>query len=180
MFFYFGNLVLPATQKPENVLMRSNGHIALTDFDLSKEGKPVSARVVSQHRSLMKRMTMRRPSGSATGSRSMLDLVESEPELRTTSTSFVGTAEYLSPEIIAGVEQTSAVDWWTLGVLIYEVRNRAWWTLTCAHCAQWLQVHSRFRLRGARCLLLVTDVPCTLKMCRLLNCFWWPCIHPVL
>lgn len=113
-------------QKPENVLMRANGHVALTDFDLSKEATPVSHRVVSQHRSLMKRMTCRlpgssSPGGSRAGGRSLLDMVESEPELKTSSTSFVGTAEYLSPEIIKGETQTSAVDWWTLGVLIYEV-----------------------------------------------------------
>lgn len=76
----------------------------------------------------MKRMTCRLPgNASPGGSRpggnpSLLDMVESEPELKTSSTSFVGTAEYLSPEIIKGETQTSAVDWWTLGVLIYEVR----------------------------------------------------------
>eukprot|EP00170_Pyropia_yezoensis_P001113 contig_5059_g1117 len=113
--------------KPENVLMRANGHVALTDFDLSKEATPVSPRIVSQHRSLMKRMTCRLPgNASPGGSRpggnpSLLDMVESEPELKTSSTSFVGTAEYLSPEIIKGETQTSAVDWWTLGVLIYEM-----------------------------------------------------------
>lgn len=107
--------------------MRANGHVALTDFDLSKEATPVSPRMVSQHRSLMKRMTCRLPgssspgSGRTGGSNSLLDMVESEPELKTSSTSFVGTAEYLSPEIIKGETQTSAVDWWTLGVLIYEV-----------------------------------------------------------
>lgn len=109
--------------------MRANGHVALTDFDLSKEATPVSHRVVSQHRSLMKRMTCRlpgnsSPGGSRAGGRSLLDMVESEPELKTSSTSFVGTAEYLSPEIIKGETQTSAVDWWTLGVLIYEVYLR--------------------------------------------------------
>ncbi|GAB0496293.1 hypothetical protein MMPV_007605 [Pyropia vietnamensis] len=113
--------------KPENVLMRANGHIALTDFDLSKEATPVSPRIVSQHRSLMKRMTCRLPGSSSPGGsrigggQSLLDMVESEPELKTSSTSFVGTAEYLSPEIIKGETQTSAVDWWTLGVLIYEM-----------------------------------------------------------
>lgn len=119
-------------QKPENVLMRANGHVALTDFDLSKEATPVSPRIVSQHRSLMKRMTCRLPGSSSPGgsrlggSQSLLDMVESEPELKTSSTSFVGTAEYLSPEIIKGETQTSAVDWWTLGVLIYEVCEMHW------------------------------------------------------
>lgn len=37
------------------------------------------------------------------------------------SASAVGTEDYISPEIINGVGQTSAVDWWTLGILIYEM-----------------------------------------------------------
>lgn len=39
--------------------------------------------------------------------------------------SFVGTEEYLAPEVIRGNGHTSTVDWWTLGILTYEmiVRN---------------------------------------------------------
>lgn len=33
----------------------------------------------------------------------------------------VGTEDYISPEIINGVGQSSSVDWWTLGILIYEM-----------------------------------------------------------
>ncbi|KAF9895859.1 serine/threonine protein kinase, AGC, partial [Lobosporangium transversale] len=39
--------------------------------------------------------------------------------LRTNS--FVGTEEYIAPEVINGTGHTSAVDWWTLGILIYEM-----------------------------------------------------------
>lgn len=35
--------------------------------------------------------------------------------------SFVGTEEYIAPEVVNGVGQSSAVDWWTLGILIYEM-----------------------------------------------------------
>lgn len=35
--------------------------------------------------------------------------------------SFVGTEEYIAPEVIKGCGHTSAVDWWTLGILIYEM-----------------------------------------------------------
>jgi len=45
--------------------------------------------------------------------------IYSTPQL--VSTSFVGTAEYLAPEVIQGFGQTSSVDWWTFGVLIHEM-----------------------------------------------------------
>ena len=35
--------------------------------------------------------------------------------------SFVGTEEYIAPEVIKGCGHTSAVDWWTLGILLYEM-----------------------------------------------------------
>ncbi|KOM50754.1 hypothetical protein LR48_Vigan08g158100 [Vigna angularis] len=37
------------------------------------------------------------------------------------SNSFVGTEEYIAPEIITGSGHTSAVDWWALGILLYEM-----------------------------------------------------------
>ncbi|GJY56397.1 serine/threonine-protein kinase D6PKL1-like protein [Tanacetum coccineum] len=37
------------------------------------------------------------------------------------SNSFVGTHEYLAPEIIKGDGHGSAVDWWTFGIFLYEL-----------------------------------------------------------
>jgi protein-serine/threonine kinase len=37
------------------------------------------------------------------------------------SNSFVGTEEYIAPEVIQGIGHNSSVDWWTLGILMYEM-----------------------------------------------------------
>ncbi|KAL1813280.1 hypothetical protein ACET3Z_023345 [Daucus carota] len=55
----------------------------------------------------------------ATRMRSLPLLVAEPTEAR--SNSFVGTHEYLAPEIIKGEGHGSAVDWWTLGVFLYEL-----------------------------------------------------------
>lgn len=34
---------------------------------------------------------------------------------------FCGTAEYLAPEVLLGKGYSRPVDWWALGILIYEM-----------------------------------------------------------
>jgi len=49
----------------------------------------------------------------------MIDTMSCTRHFRTNS--FVGTEEYIAPEVIAAQGHTAAVDWWTLGILIYEM-----------------------------------------------------------
>lgn len=48
-----------------------------------------------------------------------LEFVAEPVDIR--SMSFVGTHEYLAPEIVSGEGHGSAVDWWTLGVFVFEL-----------------------------------------------------------
>jgi serine/threonine protein kinase len=98
--------------KPENILLHSSGHIMLTDFDLSYAGGTTTPRV--------ERVKRQHP---MTLPKSYVDpetfLLVAEPECR--ANSFVGTEEYLAPEIIQGTGHGNAADWWSFGILMYEL-----------------------------------------------------------
>ncbi|VAH46909.1 unnamed protein product [Triticum turgidum subsp. durum] len=94
--------------KPENILLQADGHIVLTDFDLSflTSSKP---HVIKHSTSLKRRRSKE----------FMPPSFVSDPS--TPSNSFVGTEEYIAPEVITGAGHTSAIDWWALGILLYEM-----------------------------------------------------------
>nr|AML78563.1 putative LOV domain-containing protein [Hilleria latifolia] len=93
--------------KPENILLQKDGHVVLTDFDLSflTSCKPQ----IIKHTQQKKRRSRSQPPPT----------FFAEPS--TQSNSFVGTEEYIAPEIITGEGHSSAIDWWALGILLYEM-----------------------------------------------------------
>ncbi len=80
----------------------------LSDFDLSKQSGPDGA----------PKMIIGR-NGATPNSLPTIDTKSCIANFRTNS--FVGTEEYIAPEVIKGCGHTSAVDWWTLGILVYEM-----------------------------------------------------------
>nr|AML78970.1 putative LOV domain-containing protein [Gynandropsis gynandra] len=94
--------------KPENILLQKDGHIVLADFDLSF--------MTSCNPQII---TPSSPNNRRRSRTQLLPTFVAEPV--TQSNSFVGTEEYIAPEIITGAGHTSAIDWWALGILLYEM-----------------------------------------------------------
>ncbi|KAF8409756.1 hypothetical protein HHK36_005835 [Tetracentron sinense] len=144
--------------KPENVLVREDGHIMLSDFDLSLRCAVSPTLVKSsslESESFRKNPVYcvqpaciqpsciqpscvapttcfsprlfsskskkdRKPKNEIRNQVSPLPELMAEPT-GARSMSFVGTHEYLAPEIIKGEGHGSAVDWWTFGIFLYEL-----------------------------------------------------------
>ena len=92
--------------KPENVLIGPGGHIVLTDFGLSREF----------------------PRGSYPSSLRLPPDRMSNPGTKTTST-IRRVVKYTAPEVILGLPYSFEVDWWSFGVLFYEMLAGFVWTL---------------------------------------------------
>lgn len=84
--------------KPQNVLVQGDGHIRLTDFGVAQHGDHMD---------------------NALGGPSFNGATDDRVRLR--SISFVGTMDYMAPEMIQQKAQSTDVDWWTLGCLLYEL-----------------------------------------------------------
>ena len=101
--------------KPENILLHQTGHIMLSDFDLSIS--------TTNNRHFKKQSHSISLPGVAIdadwGIGCPVDTKASMSGFRTNS--FVGTEEYLAPEVIKSNGHTVAIDWWTFGILLYEM-----------------------------------------------------------
>ncbi|KAL8153554.1 hypothetical protein V2J09_011314, partial [Rumex salicifolius] len=98
--------------KPDNLLIAHDGHIKLTDFGLSKVGLINSTDDLSG------------PGVIGTSQyeedESHLSTSERQQERRK-KRSAVGTPDYLAPEILLGTGHAATADWWSVGVILFEL-----------------------------------------------------------
>ncbi|KAK8642446.1 hypothetical protein V6N13_011789 [Hibiscus sabdariffa] len=94
--------------KPDNVLIAHDGHIKLTDFGLSKIG------LINNTIDL---------SGPETNGTTSLDACNPHMQQMEDRSrhSAVGTPDYLAPEILLGTEHGYAADWWSVGIILFEL-----------------------------------------------------------
>ncbi|KAK1923484.1 kinase-like domain-containing protein, partial [Papiliotrema laurentii] len=105
--------------KPENILLNARGHAVLADFGLSKDfgyrGEPRPLHVVTYpgQPSL--------PDWAGKGAGSLrVTALGAKKLVVDRAFSFVGTSEYLAPEVVKRGEYSYAVDWWALGCIVLE------------------------------------------------------------
>ena len=92
--------------KPDNILVGPTGHIKLTDFGLSRNN-------VKQDRGLSELM-------DEIHKELMVDQPQTDVPCHIRGDA-VGTREYTAPEVLEGRGATTASDYWSLGVIIYEM-----------------------------------------------------------
>ncbi|GAB2225418.1 hypothetical protein Droror1_Dr00006210 [Drosera rotundifolia] len=98
--------------KPDNLLIAHDGHIKLTDFGLSKVGLINSTDDLSGPG----------VSGPSFYEEDVPQVSASEQqEERRKNRSAVGTPDYLAPEILLGTGHGATADWWSVGVILFEL-----------------------------------------------------------
>lgn len=111
-------------------MIQENGHLMLVDFDLSTNLPPRTPKpspATARPSTATKKERFFQFSGFCNSGISPDDSVSTESksaELDSSgekSNSFVGTEEYVAPEVITGSGHDFAVDWWSLGVVLYEM-----------------------------------------------------------
>lgn len=94
--------------KPENILIKSDWHIMLSDFGSAKvigyEGDGWSFVCVEM-----------------SNKQTLLDQLKNQPKPVKQRSTFVGTAQYISPEVAAGRSCGFESDFWALGSIIFQM-----------------------------------------------------------
>jgi serine/threonine protein kinase len=100
--------------KPDNMLITREGHLKLTDFGLAR------INVAETQGGATTIMRRRKTSRLDPNMRNNIHALPANNEEGHEAKNALGTPDYLAPELLLGVGHTVAVDWWALGVCIYE------------------------------------------------------------
>ena len=83
---------------PGNILIKSDGHLCVVDFGLCKDFSTLS-----------------------TPDTTSSDQSSHTERPRPTTTGFAGTLVYMSPQVVNQDPYSYETDWWSMGIILYEL-----------------------------------------------------------
>eukprot|EP00163_Fabomonas_tropica_P023037 TRINITY_DN40306_c0_g1_i1.p1 TRINITY_DN40306_c0_g1~~TRINITY_DN40306_c0_g1_i1.p1 ORF type:complete len:599 (+),score=97.30 TRINITY_DN40306_c0_g1_i1:204-2000(+) len=107
--------------KPDNILLTESGHIRLTDFGLSEYGLSQKTKDISDQASERLREGLSTSYRDRSAFMEKGSIAKRRGEMQHKENTPVGTPDYVAPEALLGQEHGPTLDWWSTGIILFEL-----------------------------------------------------------